>query len=320
MGGKKDEEKKGDPPKNERSGPDRILDELTGPSKPDPKTNTKSEDEDGPVFIRFKTVARFNAGQFENLPTLQDLKDEMTKGEKVEPHALVSHLVASSQVELREGTEAVYAFKRSDPTQEYISMPPIETFEDPEQWASTLLHETFHMTGGKNREERIPFDRKETKEEYAREEIRAQMFMVAASAALGIPIKLDQEADYVQTFGERGNLDYKNLYKEFKASSKIFTEVLVPYLAGEQPTVPWFPDKNTWPELSEEAKTEAVKATARVLAPSALSSPCPAGDDIKTITAPEIPVPDKQENQQAPKTEKEEKESVNLDEPPKKSM
>ncbi len=256
---------------NENHKPDKnlILDELID----DLKSNTKTEDrdkqnEEEPVLIRFKVVPRFNGSQFTGIPSLDDLKNTMlTGGAKVKPHSLVSHFVASSQVEVQEGPSAAYKFKRDNPSADYIQMPPIEAFDEPDQWASTLLHEMFHASGGYTREKRLVFDRRETIEEYAREEIRAQMFMILASAALDLPVKLDQEADYVKGFSQVSNLDYKELYKEFKASNKIFTEVLLPFLANEQPKVDWFPDKSIWPEWSEDAQLEAVKATARVLSP-----------------------------------------------------
>lgn len=260
IGGKKDDKKdQGSADQiDSKSRTEKIINNILDGKTGDKRNNDK-QDDDERVFIRFKTVARFNAEQFVGFPQLEDLAGD---AENRSANAIVQHFIDANKIDLRHGTEAKYSFNRSDPNDEFIEMPYISTFESDDQYSSTLLHETFHWTGGKKREDRlVPGDRTE----YAKEEIRAQMFMVSASALLDIPIRLEQEGSYVENFRTRGELDYKALYKEFKAASKMFTEVLVPFVADEQPTPSWFPDKSTWPERSAEATETAEKASGKLL-------------------------------------------------------
>jgi len=225
-----------------------ILDRVMGAdsSNGTPESQNQNPSEQERTFLRFKTVPRFNAEQFTGFPKLEDLLGERTWTH----NALVDHLVAVNKIEVKQGSESVYR-----PNQDNIEMPPANAFEEESQYTSTLLHELYHWTGHKSRENRGI--ETITPVEYAKEEIRAQMFMLSASALLEIPVQVEQEADYVQSFKEGGKLDYKAVYKEFKAASKMFTEVLVPFVAEEQPTVSWFPDKSTWPARSDAAVQEA---------------------------------------------------------------
>ena len=127
------------------------------------------------------------------------------------------------------------------------------------------MHEFYHWTGSQKREKRISDNYREFRDNYAKEEIRAQFFMLAASALLGIPVKTEQEIDYIQHFSGKDGLDYRAVYKEFAQASKMFNDMLVPFILDEQPAVSWFPAKENWPVRSEQVKEEAIIAEAIIL-------------------------------------------------------
>lgn len=143
-GKKKDDQENQEKPK---SLTDKILDGLTDKSKTGSDNSSNDEkSEDEKVWIHFKTVARFNAEQFDNFPQIKDLAGD-DEGYSVD--SAITHLVESCQIDLRHGHEAKYSFKLSDPEQDYIEMPFISTFDDPAHYHVTLLHEWFHASGGK---------------------------------------------------------------------------------------------------------------------------------------------------------------------------
>lgn len=220
----------------------------TDPNKPDDATTTSK-------IVRFKTSPRFNGSQFTGIP---DYKLEKTQCWS--SNAIVDHLLKTNNITIISSNKAAFS-----PHSDNILMPDIRDFEEPEHHTSTQLHEFYHWTGSQKREKRISDNYREFHDNYAKEEIRAQFFMLAASAMLGIPVKTEQEIAYINHFSGKDGLDYRAVYKEFAQASKMFNNMLVPFILDEQPAVSWFPEKKNWPARSEQFKEEAIIAEAIIL-------------------------------------------------------
>ena len=214
-----------------------------------------AEDDEKRRIVRFKTSPRFNGSQLTGIP---DFKLDETQSWS--SSAIVDHLMKSNNITIFSSDKAAFS-----PSSDLILMPDVRDFEAPEHHTSTLLHEFYHWTGSQKREKRISDNYKEFRDNYAKEEIRAQFFMLAASAMLGIPVKTEQEIDYINLFSGKGGLDYRAVYKEFAQASKMFNDMLVPFILNEQPAPSWFPEKENWPPRSEQAKVEAIVAEAIIL-------------------------------------------------------
>lgn len=243
--------------------PDIIAAALNEIKDPKGKTGGEAKDEEEEkVFIRFKTSARFNAQQFTGIPELKTAIDaDFADQPNWSTNALVKHLMQCSGVNMEVSGRGLSYNYLSDT----IKMMPESCFDQESLYSSNLLHEWMHWTGGPKRENRINDKTTGDKVEYAKEEIRAQFFMIAASHLLNIPINLYQEADYIKSFENGGKLDYKALYAAFRDSATMFSRVLIPFVANEQPSPEWFPSKDTWPERTEEIELLSKEAEERFL-------------------------------------------------------
>lgn len=220
----------------------------------DEDNNTDDQNEERKI-VKFKTSPRFNGSQFTGIPEFK-----IDKSQKRSCSAIVDHLIKTNKIDIITSPRAAFSHKSDK-----IFMPDQRDFTEPEHHTSTLLHELYHWTGSQKREKRISDNYKEFHDNYAKEEIRAQFFMLAASAFLGIPVETEQEIDYIEHFSGKDGLDYRGVYKEFAQASKMFNDMLVRFALNEQPTPEWFPAKETWPERSEEAIAEAIVAEAVLL-------------------------------------------------------
>ncbi|MGB5468755.1 MAG: zincin-like metallopeptidase domain-containing protein [Sedimenticolaceae bacterium] len=86
-------------------------------------------------------------------------------------------------------------------TDDYIQMPPFESFHDAESYYATLAHETTHWTRHGTRLER-DFGRKRFGDEgYAREELVAELGSAFLSADLGLtPEVRDDHSAYIESW------------------------------------------------------------------------------------------------------------------------
>lgn len=82
-----------------------------------------------------------------------------------------------------------------------IHLPPRETFDSPATYYCTVLHEFYHWTGAPERENRLSraiFG----DEEYAREELRAELFAAVTSVMFGLKGTLPQSAGYIERWNK----------------------------------------------------------------------------------------------------------------------
>jgi len=80
-----------------------------------------------------------------------------------------------------------------------IKMPIPEYFESDNAFKSTLYHECIHSTGAKKRLDR-PMDGMFGSEDYAKEELVAELGAIFLCASLNIPYEIEQHASYLKSW------------------------------------------------------------------------------------------------------------------------
>ena len=145
-------------------------------------------------FLKAYTV--FNVEQIEDLPSPFYAKAEP----RLEPMQRIEHadrFFAASRAELRHGgNQAYYAV-----SQDYVQMPPFESFRDAESYYVTLAHELTHWTRHPTRLDR-DFGRKRYGDEgYAMEEMVAELGAAFLSADLDLtPEPRADHASYIASW------------------------------------------------------------------------------------------------------------------------
>ena len=123
----------------------------------------------------------------------------------------------NENIELREGGKAGYS-----PSQDYIVMPPRNTFISELDYYDTLFHECAHSTGAENRLNREL--QKDDEEKYAVEELRAEIggafILSAAGAQVPESISKNNRA-YIQSWAESVTDAPNTLFQAIKDAGSI---------------------------------------------------------------------------------------------------
>jgi antirestriction protein ArdC len=131
--------------------------------------------------LRFlKSYGVFNACQIEGLQEAYFPKASVEPAEVAALQDDVAAIMANFPVAVSHGGDRACYHVQAD----RISMPPRTAFDSDEDYVATLLHEYGHATGAKHRLDR--FAAKETPEDYAREELVAELASHLSSMQLGI--------------------------------------------------------------------------------------------------------------------------------------
>lgn len=169
-------------------------------TKRDEKGKPVLNDQGQPVKINIRmakpiitTAWVFNAEQINGIPSLEktDVRslswDPLERAENLieRSGALITH---------RAGDRAFYS-----PIADQITMPLREQFDAPDKYYATILHELGHWTGHTDRLDRSIMNRFGT-EEYAREELRAEIASLLIGQELHIGHDPGQHAAYVDSW------------------------------------------------------------------------------------------------------------------------
>jgi antirestriction protein ArdC len=156
------------------------------------ETNESGEEvERGIPFLKGYTV--FNCEQIDNLP----VHYTAPAAPVLAPVARIAHaedFFRNTGATIRFGGDRAYYAIRDD----FVQMPPFETFKDAESYYATLAHETTHWTRHESRLNR-DFGRKRWGDDgYAAEELVAELGAAFLSADLGItPEPREDHAAYI---------------------------------------------------------------------------------------------------------------------------
>ncbi len=106
------------------------------------------------------------------------------------------------------------------PATDHIQLPPEESFKSPQGWAAIALHEAAHWTGAPhrlNRELRNSFG----SDNYAREELRAEMASAMIGTELGLPCDLPNHASYVASWLNTLRQDKREIFRAAADAQRI---------------------------------------------------------------------------------------------------
>jgi len=191
------------------------------------KTETDGEGKEVEQDIYFlKEYTVFNVEQVEGLPANFYTLAAPPK-EKVERLADADRFFAATGADIRHGgSRAFYALEAN-----YIQLPPFETFQDAESYASTAAHELTHWTRHPSRLDR-DFGRKQWGDAgYAVEELVAELGAAFLCADLSItPEPREDHAAYLASWLSVVKEDNRAIFR-----AAAHAERAVAFLHGLQP-------------------------------------------------------------------------------------
>lgn len=130
------------------------------------------------ICLLSQTYSVFNAAQINGIPEIQ--KYQNTKIESVEK--FIDTIKANMDIDIKySGDRAFYSIEKDT-----INIPVIESFKNEYEFYATELHELAHATGAEHRLNRDMKGRTE-KDEYAKEELRAEIASCFMSNDLKLP-------------------------------------------------------------------------------------------------------------------------------------
>ncbi|WP_421896353.1 ArdC family protein [Marinoscillum sp.] len=190
------------------------------------KTLTKSEENDQGKeeehkipMLRLYTV--FNANQVEGYEDAQN--QSIPETDKVERLKLVDEFCSNTGAIIKHGEDRAYY----DLQQDLINMPETSHFLETdkasatENYYSTLLHELTHWTGPKKRLDRFSISASETKQDYAFEELVAELGAAFLCAQHGITqTPRENHAAYIKSWLRALKDDKKHIFKASAQAAK----------------------------------------------------------------------------------------------------
>lgn len=154
-------------------------------------------------FPMLKVYSVFNAEQIDNLPE-EEIPTPVDTGAK--PIEYMEKFVANTKAKVQiTGTQPCYS-----PVLDHIEMPAVNQFVSAESYYGTLCHELIHWTGHDSRLAR--FD-KHGSEDYAFEELIAEIGACFVTSKMGIDKGIDRSAAYVASWLKALKNDKKFIFK-----------------------------------------------------------------------------------------------------------
>ena len=174
---------------------------------------------DSPMVLYFGV---FNGEQLENIPKNQHINENFKNNDKIEK------IIKNSEAPIIFGLseDALYS-----PREDKIYLPKKEYFETEEKFYAVALHEMAHSTGHESRLGRFEAGVVPAKEDYAREELVAELSSMFLQHELGIKIKENEKhfnnhKAYLQHYIEILEKDPNELFRAIKKAD-LATEKVV---------------------------------------------------------------------------------------------
>ena len=221
------------------------------------------KDEHGNMVLETEELTRpqvsyfrvFNAEQVQDFP-----KFTAEKYPEPEMDKLIDQIISTSECPIHE-----IAQERSfySPATDEITLPLRTEFKDQTSFAKTLLHEMSHSTGSPSRLNR-PFHGMFGSEDYAKEELRAEIGALFTEADLGIHLSgehYEDHSDYLKSWIGVIQNDYNEFFRACADAEKISERLVGNYtkkyelpspIAAEE-----IPDRKDLPEAGRERTCDA---------------------------------------------------------------
>ncbi|MGF7079695.1 ArdC family protein [Mucilaginibacter sp. UYCu711] len=163
----------------------------------------------------------FNGQQIKGIPEWKEAYDAKQAQQQWSPIEKAEQIVAASKATIKHGgNEAYYNL-----TKDLIQLPKKEQFDSAAKYYATLLHEIGHWTGAESRLKR-PMEGKFGSEDYAREELRAEIASLMIGSEINIGHNFGQHAAYVDSWIKILQDEPFELHKASADAQKIFDYVL----------------------------------------------------------------------------------------------
>lgn len=162
------------------------------------------------AFLKRYTV--FNAEQCEGLPKGLIATPEPKPEQQIVPEA--EALIGAIGADFRVGGDQAFYV----PSEDFIRIPQPAAYPDPINWYRTAFHELGHWTGHRNRLDRNLTTKFGT-QDYAREELVAEMATAFVCASLGI-VPTIRHADYIGNWLQVLKDDAKAIVRAASLASK----------------------------------------------------------------------------------------------------
>ena len=183
--------------------------------------NAGEEEEDGTVSrtrYAVKTYTVFNAEQIDGIPSQP--APETFDWSPVEMGERILENSGALIVHSPKANGCVYI-----PSKDMIELPPKEQFTDAAEYYAAALHELAHWTGADSRLARN-LTTNHAREEYAREELRAEIASWMISSATGLPFKPDSHVAYVNGWIQAIRKDYHEIFRACADAERIKNYIL----------------------------------------------------------------------------------------------
>ena len=161
---------------------------------------------DRPQVMYFRV---FNGEQVENFP---EYVPSVRNEDRTQLGDMIDRIISTSECPVIEAAQdrAYYS-----PSQDRIVLPLRSMFKDEESFAKTAIHEMGHSTGHPDRLNR-PLGGMFGSEEYAKEELRAEIGALFTEADLGISLKgehYEDHSDYLRSWIGALQDDYNEFFR-----------------------------------------------------------------------------------------------------------
>ena len=165
-------------------------------------------------FPYYKPFYLFNLDQIEGLDYQSS---EIVNGAHL-PHESAERLINNSGAVIQRGGQPCYSLSN-----DVICMPYPQQFISSDHYYATLLHELSHWTGHKSRLNRLSKVSSRLSEEYAFEELIAEIGSAFLMADLGLKAKLEEHPSYVAAWLKILQNDRRKLISAANKADHILT-------------------------------------------------------------------------------------------------
>lgn len=163
----------------------------------------------------------FNAEQISGIPPLEEYMKQKLGQQNWEPVERAEGLLVQSKAVINHGGNEAYYSKYLDA----IQLPLRQQFENQTKYYAVALHELGHWTGHESRLNR-PMEGRYGSENYAREELRAEIASLMMGSELGIGHNFGQHAAYVASWVKMLKDEPFELFRAAADAQRIFDFVM----------------------------------------------------------------------------------------------
>lgn len=157
----------------------------------------------------------FNADQIDGLPEAFYRRGEPPRDLGTACDPVLDAWFAGTGLTIKTSAEPrAYYDMRAD----RIHMPPVATFESTARYVDTLAHEACHATGHASRLDRLAAYAR--REDYAREELVAEIGGAMLCASLGLPSDYDQNGAYIESWLKAMRADKREIFRAASAAQR----------------------------------------------------------------------------------------------------